>query len=116
MGGWRPGWPVGRGWTGQSVDAGALGAGTRDLEEAGLLRDHLDRVPQADRVLTGRSRRHHRTLETVSRQFSRLKSKRVIALPSSRDIIIPDVEILAAIAQIESCSGAFDERQSLAIA
>lgn len=44
------------------------------------------------------------TLETVSRQFSRLKKKNVITLPSSRDIIIPDVELLSAIAKIESCS------------
>ncbi|MGO9545013.1 MAG: Crp/Fnr family transcriptional regulator [Rhodomicrobium sp.] len=56
------------------------------------------------------------TLETVSRQFSRLKKKKIIALPSSRDITIPDIELLSAIAQIESCSDAFDEGQSRAIA
>jgi CRP/FNR family transcriptional regulator, anaerobic regulatory protein len=56
------------------------------------------------------------TLETVSRQFSRLKKKRIIALPSSRDIIIPDIELLSAVAQIESCSAMFDEGQSRAIA
>ena len=56
------------------------------------------------------------TLETVSRQFSRLKKKRVIALPSSRDITIPDVELLSAVAQIETCSNIFDEGQSRIIA
>src|SRR5262249_47503346 len=56
------------------------------------------------------------TLETVSRQFSLLRRKRLIALTSSRDIMIPDVELLAAVAQIESCSEAFDGGQSRAIA
>jgi CRP/FNR family transcriptional regulator len=56
------------------------------------------------------------TLETVSRQFSQLKRKRLIALPSSRDITIPDIELLSAVAQIETCSEAFDEGQSRAIA
>ena len=56
------------------------------------------------------------TLETVSRQFSRLKKKRVISLPSSREIVIPDMELLSAIAQIETCSLAFDEGQSRSIA
>lgn len=56
------------------------------------------------------------TLETVSRQFSRLKTEAIIALPSSRDITIPDIELLSAVAQMESCSSAFDEGQSRAIA
>ncbi len=56
------------------------------------------------------------TLETVSRQFSRLKTKEIIALPSSRDITIPDIELLSTVAQMESCSNAFDEGQSRAIA
>ncbi len=56
------------------------------------------------------------TLETVSRQFSRLKKKQIIDLPSSRDITIPDMELLSAVAQIESCSNTFDEGQSRAIA
>jgi CRP/FNR family transcriptional regulator len=56
------------------------------------------------------------TLETVSRQFSQLKRKRLIALPSSRDITIPDIELLAAVAQMETCSEAFDGGQSRAIA
>jgi CRP/FNR family transcriptional regulator len=56
------------------------------------------------------------TLETVSRQFSLLKKKQVIALPSSRDIIIPDIALLSLVAQIESCCEDFDERQSLAVA
>jgi CRP/FNR family transcriptional regulator len=56
------------------------------------------------------------TLETVSRQFSQLKRKRLITLPSSRDITIPDIGLLAAVAKIESCSEAFDGGQSRAIA
>jgi len=56
------------------------------------------------------------TLETVSRQFSRLKKKRIIALPSSREIVIPDMELLSAVAQIETCSMVFDEGQSRSIA
>ena len=56
------------------------------------------------------------TLETVSRQFSQLKKKQVISLPSSRDIVIPDIELLSIVAQIESCSEDFDEGQSRAVA
>jgi CRP/FNR family transcriptional regulator len=56
------------------------------------------------------------TLETVSRQFSRLKKMRIIDLPSSRDITIPDIGLLSAVAQIESCSNIIDEGQSRAIA
>ena len=56
------------------------------------------------------------TLETVSRQFSLLKKKQVIALPSSRDIIIPDIELLSLVAQIESCCEDLDEGQSRAVA
>jgi CRP/FNR family transcriptional regulator, anaerobic regulatory protein len=56
------------------------------------------------------------TLETVSRQFSQLKKKQVIDLPSSRDIIIPDIEHLCLIARIESCSEDLDEGQSRAVA
>jgi hypothetical protein len=52
----------------------------------------------------------------VSRQFSRLKAKEIITLPSSRDITIPDIEHLSSIAQMESCSSAFDESQSRVIA
>jgi CRP/FNR family transcriptional regulator len=56
------------------------------------------------------------TLETVSRQFSRLKGNGIISLPSSRDITIPDIEALADAAHMESCSGTFDDGQSRAIA
>jgi len=56
------------------------------------------------------------TLETVSRQFSHLKKKQVIDLPSSRDIIIPDVELLSAVARMESCSEDLDEGQGRAVA
>ncbi len=44
------------------------------------------------------------TLETVSRQFSRLKGERVISLPSSRVVIIPDIDMLGAVANVETCS------------
>ncbi len=54
------------------------------------------------------------TLETVSRQFSHLKKKNLIGLPSSRDITIPDIELLSAVAQIEHCSHGFDEGQGAA--
>ena len=37
------------------------------------------------------------TFETVSRQFSKLKKEQVIALLSSRDILIPDLELLSAV-------------------
>jgi CRP/FNR family transcriptional regulator len=56
------------------------------------------------------------TLETVSRQFSQLKKRQVIDLPSSRDIIIPNVELLSVVAQMESCSQSLDEGQSRAVA
>ena len=56
------------------------------------------------------------TLETVSRQFSRLKTKGIIALPSSRDITIPDIAYLSTVARMESCSNTFDDGQSRAIA
>jgi len=56
------------------------------------------------------------TLETVSRQFSQLKKKQIIDLPSSRDIIIPDIELLSGVARIESCSEDFDGHQSQAVA
>ena len=52
------------------------------------------------------------TLETVSRQFSHLKRKKIIALPSSRDVIIADIEQLAVIANIETCSNNFYSDQS----
>lgn len=48
------------------------------------------------------------TLETVSRQLSQLKSKRIIELPKNREVIIPDLELLSAIGQIDDCSGEND--------
>jgi CRP/FNR family transcriptional regulator, anaerobic regulatory protein len=56
------------------------------------------------------------TLETVSRQFSRLRQERLIILPASRDIIIPDIAMLGAAARIETCSNAFYEAGERAIA
>jgi CRP/FNR family transcriptional regulator, anaerobic regulatory protein len=43
------------------------------------------------------------TLETVSRQMTQLKLKRLIHLPSSREIVVPDMERLAAAAKLEYC-------------
>jgi CRP/FNR family transcriptional regulator, anaerobic regulatory protein len=94
---------------------------------AGFLLMMARRVPQAE---TGQDTVHIElpftraemadylglTLETVSRQFSRLKEKRIIAMPSSRDIVIPDMELLSTVAQIESCSSTFDEGQRRVIA
>lgn len=53
------------------------------------------------------------TLETVSRQMSQLKRKRLIALPSSREIIVPDMDRLAAAAKLEYCGQAADEPPAL---
>ena len=53
------------------------------------------------------------TFETVSRQFSKLKKKQVIALLSSRYIVIPDLELLSAVV---NRNRTFDEGQSRAFA
>jgi len=49
------------------------------------------------------------TLETVSRQFSKLKQQRLAEWSSRREIAIPDMELLAATAGLESCCEASDE-------
>lgn len=49
------------------------------------------------------------TVETVSRQFSRLKKKQVIDLPSRHDIAVPDIELLSTVAQLEGCPDTLDE-------
>ncbi len=59
----QPGWPVsvrGRWYR-------PVGAGPGDLEEPGLLGDHLDGVPQPERGLADRRRGHNRALEPVGR-------------------------------------------------
>ena len=56
------------------------------------------------------------TLETVCRKLSRLKKKHVITLPSSRDIVVPDLEFLRREAQFERCSGDFGESPIRAVA
>ena len=56
------------------------------------------------------------TLETVSRQFSHLRNKGVISLPSSRHVLIPDVERLSSAARLEMCSAAFEQSQSRSVA
>jgi CRP/FNR family transcriptional regulator len=43
------------------------------------------------------------TLETVSRKISRLKAKGVIELPRSREVVVPDIELLSAVANMDSC-------------
>ncbi len=43
------------------------------------------------------------TLETVSRKISRLKSKGLIELRSTRDVVVPNIELLAAVANMDSC-------------
>lgn len=52
------------------------------------------------------------TLETVSRQLSQLKAKHIIELPKNRDVIVPDLELLAAIAHIDDCSDETGESYS----
>ncbi|WP_088344908.1 MULTISPECIES: Crp/Fnr family transcriptional regulator [Rhodomicrobium] len=42
------------------------------------------------------------TLETVSRQFSRLKATHIIAMPASRDVVVPDMALLARAARIDA--------------
>lgn len=44
------------------------------------------------------------TLETVSRQFSRLKNQQIIILLTSRDVIIPDIERLGGVVNVETFS------------
>ena len=53
------------------------------------------------------------TFETVSRQFSKLKKKQVIALLSSRYIVVPDLELLSAVV---NRNRTFNEGQSRAFA
>ena len=40
------------------------------------------------------------TFETVSRQFTRLKDTRIISLPSSREVIIQDLQHLSLVANV----------------
>ncbi len=51
------------------------------------------------------------TLETVSRQFSRLKTKRIIDLPSNREIVVPDLELLALVGHIDDCIHDFEKTE-----
>lgn len=48
------------------------------------------------------------TVETVCRQLARLKDKGIVKLQSSRDVIVPSVELLAATAAIDTCLEDFD--------
>jgi CRP/FNR family transcriptional regulator len=43
------------------------------------------------------------TLETVSRQFTQLKAKKIIFLPTHREIVVPEMELLAAVGHIDHC-------------
>ena len=56
------------------------------------------------------------TLETVCRQLTTLKKKHVITLPSSRDIVVSDLELLRREAQFARCSGDFGESPIRAVA
>jgi len=53
------------------------------------------------------------TLETVSRKISRLKSKGLIELRGTRDVKVPDVELLSAIANMDGCSDETTDRRLL---
>ena len=44
------------------------------------------------------------TLETVSRKISRLKAKGLIELRSTREVAVPDIELLASVANMDSCA------------
>jgi CRP/FNR family transcriptional regulator len=56
------------------------------------------------------------TLETVCRQLSRLRKKEVIALPSGRNVVVRDLELLRAEAHFERCSGDLDEGSNRTVA
>ncbi len=53
------------------------------------------------------------TLETVSRKISRLKYKGVIELRGTREVIVPNIEVLAALANMDSCGDGEADRQLL---
>jgi CRP/FNR family transcriptional regulator len=53
------------------------------------------------------------TLETVSRQLSQLKSKRIIELPKNREVIVPDLELLSAVGHIDECDNVSYDYNSL---
>lgn len=52
------------------------------------------------------------TLETVSRKISRLKYKGVIELRGTREVIVPDIAVLAVVANMDSCGEDLADRQS----
>jgi hypothetical protein len=66
--------------------------------------------------LRSADRRSWLYLGLTPKTVSQLERRRLIALPSRRDITIPGIDLLAAAAQIETCSDAFDEGQSRAVA
>ncbi len=43
------------------------------------------------------------TLETVSRKINRLKSKGLIELRTAREVVVPDIERLSAVADMDNC-------------
>jgi CRP/FNR family transcriptional regulator, anaerobic regulatory protein len=85
---------------------------------AGFLLMIAERMPPSDSRASSKNSAHFElpftraemadylglTLETVSRQFSRLKTTRMIALPSSREIVIPDLVLLSLVARMETCT------------
>jgi CRP/FNR family transcriptional regulator len=52
------------------------------------------------------------TLETVSRQMTQLKRKKLITLTSSREVCVPDLQQLSAIAKLEHCGQHSEELRS----
>ncbi len=54
------------------------------------------------------------TLETVSRKISRLKRKGLIELRTTREIVVPDIELLASVANMEYFGEDFADRRSIA--
>ncbi len=54
------------------------------------------------------------TLETVSRKISGLKRKGLIELRTTREIVVPDIELLASVANLEYIGDEFAGRRRLA--
>jgi CRP/FNR family transcriptional regulator len=55
------------------------------------------------------------TIETVSRKISRMKSEGVIELRGTRSVIVPDLDLLKAAANMESCGDDAERRRLLEV-
>jgi CRP/FNR family transcriptional regulator len=53
------------------------------------------------------------TLETVSRMIGKLKRKGLIELRSTREVIVPDIELLATVANMDGSLDAASGQQQL---